>query len=302
MAMRTKFEVRAAQLREAASPELARGLRRAGRMVRFAWFVARGAGALLAAMAAGCTTPNATLADLPDLRIGVIVDDDLDSDADDTSRPSHVTISLSYDMAAFRQSIGGCATIDDDIRGSVNGNVRLRVSSQGDVDHEIDECNVPYLDTPVFVLGIHEIGRVEFDDGSLAVSAEFPAPVFGPRMARPVPVAPATTASWDLVAGQPFAFAWSHPQDLVGVTPDRVTAHLSHGYDYYGVEFTVTEVTETEIRGVIPATPDYVGEGIVELLISNASSTWDPATSCVGAAQCNATSYRLYKHTATLRN
>jgi hypothetical protein len=295
--MHAKFETSATQLRDAASEEMARGLRRAGRMVRLPWIAVCGVGAL-----AGCTTPNARLADLPDLRVGVIVDEDLDQDSDDTSRPSHISIGLYYDMTAFRQTIGGCATIEDEISGSVNGNVPLRVESQGDIDEEIDECNVPYLNTPMFVLGIHEMGLVVIDDGSLSITAEFPAPVFGPRMAKPAPVAPATTASWDLVAGQRFAFAWSHPQDLVGVTLDRVTVHMSHGYDYYGVEFEVTEVTDSEIRGVVPALPDYTGPGVVELLISGASATWDPATSCVGAAECNVTSYRLYKHTASLRN
>ena len=147
----------------------------------------------------------------------------------------------------------------------------------------------------MFVLGINEIGRVEIADGSLAISAEFPAPVFGPRMARPAPVAPATTASWDLTAGQAFAFTWSHPQDLVGVTLDDVVVHLKHGYEYYGVQLTVTEVTETEIRGTIPTSPDYTGEGVMEIGILKGSSTWDPATSCTGATECTVTSYRWYE-------
>ena len=28
------------------------------------------------------------------------------------------------------------------------------------------------------------------------------------------------------------------------------------------------------------------------------ATAWDPATSCTGAAVCNATSYRLYEHSA----
>jgi hypothetical protein len=253
------------------------------RVTRFAYLVA---------LLAGCTSPNATLADLPNLRVGVIVDEELDSDGDDTSRPSTVQIGLYYDETTFRREHGECATLDeDDISGTVNGDVKLRVASAGDRDKEIDECNPPYLRTPTFVLGIHEMGRVEFRDSSLAISAEFPAAVFGPRMA--------SAPSWNLVAGQPFAFTWSHPEDLVGVTPDRVSVSFPHGNYVLGEDFTVTEVTATEIRGVVPAAPEYTGSGAVQILIFDASE-WTPATSCVGAAECNATSYRIYKHTAEL--
>lgn len=247
-------------------------------------------------MVAGCTTPNAKLADLPDLRIAVIVDREVDSDNDDTSRPSTVQIGIHYDEARFRAANGDCATIEDADYGSVNG-VALGVASQGDRDKEIDECNAPYLRTKTFDLRIGDAGHVEIHDDSLAITAEFPAPTFDPRIAHPVdPANPASRAPWQLVAGQPFAFVWSHPVDLVGVTPDDVSIHFKHGV-YYGERLPISEVTDTEIRGVAPAIPEFTGDGVIELLLLNAS-TADPATSCTGASPCTVTSYRLYDHTA----
>ena len=44
-----------------------------------------------ALLAAACTSPNASLADLPDLRVGVIVDREIDTDGDYSTRPSKVS-------------------------------------------------------------------------------------------------------------------------------------------------------------------------------------------------------------------
>lgn len=268
-------------------------------MVRFACLA--GGGAAMAALSAGCTTPNARLADLPDLHIAVAVAQDLDSDADDTSRPSHLEIGLVYDEAAFSREFGDrCATIEDEISGSVQGEVALRVASQGDYDAESDECNHPYLNTPMFFLGINETGHIEFDDGSLAITADFPPPAFSPRMARPV----TPTPTWELAAGQPFAFAWSHPEDLAGRGPDDVSVRFGHdGHYFFNDPFPITDVTDTEIRGVVPAMPGDSGVGGVEILLSwmnGQGSTAESATSCTGATACTVTSYKLYDHTATL--
>jgi hypothetical protein len=240
----------------------------------------------------GCgPTPNATLADLPDLRVGVIVDNEVDSD-DDNTRPSKVLIGLHYDEDAFRSEHGDCATLEGG-EGTING-VSLELESPGDRDKEIDECNHPYFGSDTFFLGAFEPGRLELGDGTLQISATFEGDPFGARIAKPV--APST---WNLRAGEPFAFSWSHTPDLAGITPDRVAIHFKQGY-HRGDKLTVTEVTDSEIRGVAPSVPEYTGEGTLEILLLGASSTWDVATTCVGAAECNCTSYRLYDHVASL--
>lgn len=250
----------------------------------------------VAALLAGCTSPNAKLADLPDLRIGVIVDREVDTDGDYSTRPSKVSIELAYDTSSFRAAHDGdCAIIDDSVSGSVNG-AALSMDDAGDYDSESDECYAPHLKSEPFVLGVDEPGHVEFADATLAIAADFAGPGFGARVARPVSP---TSPSWTLAAGQPFAFEWSHASDLVGITPDRVAINFEHGV-YLGESFTITEVTETQIRGVAPAMPEYTGDGVLMILLLDATTDWDPATSCTGAAACNVTSYRLYEHSAQL--
>lgn len=267
-------------------------------MVRFA-YGAVGAGALAAI--AGCNTASARLADLPDLKIAVAVAPDLDNDSDDTSRPSHVEIGLAYDMAAFQRDHGGdCASLEDDIIGTVQGEVKLRVDSPGDYDAESDECNQPYLISPMFFLGVSETGRIEFHDSSLAITAEFAASGFSPRMARPV----APTPTWQLAAGQPFAFAWSHPQELPGNGPDDVWVGFGHDRHYFdNDELPVTEVTDTEIRGVVPDMPGDSGAGGVQIVLlwrNGLNNDSEPATTCTGAVACTVSSYQDYEHTAYL--
>jgi hypothetical protein len=267
-------------------------------MVRFACLAAVIGGA---AAIAGCNTASARLADLPDLRVAVAVAPDLDSDADDTSRPSHIEIGLAYDEAAFQRDHGGdCATLEDDISGTVQGEVRLRVDSPGDYDAESDECNQPYLISPMFFLGISEAGHIEFHDSSLAITADFAPSGFSPRMARPV----APTPTWQLAAGQPFAFAWSHPEELAGNGPDDVSVSFGHDRHYFDEgDLIVTEVTDTEIRGVVPDMPGDSGAGGIQIVLlwrNGLNNNSEAATTCIGATACTVSSYQDYEHTAYL--
>jgi hypothetical protein len=268
-------------------------------MVRFACYTAVLAGA---ADLAGCNTAGARLADLPDLRIAVAVAPDLDSDDDDTSRPSHIEIGLAYDMAAFQRDHGGdCATLEDDISGTVQNEVRLRVDSPGDYDAESDECTQPYLISPMFFLGDREAGHIEFHDSSLAITADFAPSGFSPRMARPV----APTPTWQLAAGQPFAFAWSHAEELLGNGPDDVSVRFGHDRHYYFNDdsFPITEITETEIRGTVPVMPVDSGVGGIQIVLlwrNGLNNNSEPATTCTGATACTVSSYQDYEHTAVL--
>ena len=110
----------------------------------------------VAALLGGCTSPNSSLADLPNLGIGVIVDREVDTDGDYSTRPSKVSIGLAYDEKAFRAAHhDDCAILHDDISGTVNG-VALSIDSTGDYDSESDECNAPYLKSEPFTLGVDE--------------------------------------------------------------------------------------------------------------------------------------------------
>jgi hypothetical protein len=278
------------------SSHMAHDLRASPHMVRLAdhfLLSAAVATAAGASMLGGCEPdPNAKLADLPNLKVGVIVEPDVDSD-DDNTRPSHVAVHVYYDEESFRSTNGACATLYGG-HGTING-LPLELDEPGDTDKESDVCNMPYFETDTFFLGPFEAGHLALGDDTVSISADFEGDFFGARIAKPV--APST---WNLRAGEPFAFSWSHTPDLSGITPDDVAIHFKHGV-YYGEELTVTEVTDSEIRGIAPAVPEYLGDGTLEILLfSSSSSSWNAATSCTGATACNVSSYRLYDHTAHL--
>lgn len=101
--------------------------------VRYSRAMRRVALALLAA----CTSPNATLAELPNLTLIAETNRELDRN-DDASAPVSISVRLEYNAEAFRMAHGdACAVVDVD--GTFNG-ASLEVVSHGSKDSDHDTC------------------------------------------------------------------------------------------------------------------------------------------------------------------
>ena len=242
---------------------------------------------------AGCPGPdtNATLADLPGLRIS------LQTWKASDNQPTSGFAVISYDEQPFMSTHdGSCATLGGDLRGSIDG-VELDVNSYGSNDDEFGGCYFAHLyfdhrfpaDAPV---------ALTIADDSHEVRAALPAGALAPHF--PTLRAPAT---WAFRGGEQVRLGWSHPADLAEVTldPYAIGFHIgdrgrpnANGDNFFPLP---TTIVGDELRFTIPSPPPITGPGYITIRMGY---TVGDATTCEGAAGCRFSASRDFHHTVEI--
>jgi hypothetical protein len=242
---------------------------------------------------AGCPGPdaNATLADLPRLRIG------LQTWTSSDDRPTSGFATISYDEPAFTAAHEGqCATLGGDLRGAIDG-VELDVNSYGSNDEEFGGCYYAHLYFDVR-FPADRPSVLTIADDSHTVRAEIAAGSLAPHF--PTLRAPST---WEFRGGEPVRLGWSHPADLAENPLDEydVGFHIgergqpnANGDNFFPLP---TTVTGDELRFTIPSPPPITGPGYITI---NMGYTVGSATTCEGAAECGFSASRSFDHTVEI--
>lgn len=233
---------------------------------------------------------NASLADLPGLRITVQTWDAHDD------RPTAGFVSLGYDEATFIAAHGGCATLGADLDATFDG-TDLDPISRGSNDPEFEGCYMPHL--PFDLRFADDVASVlTIADDSLTVRAEFPAGAFEAH--RPILVEP---GAWRFRGGQEVRVGWSHPADLAETPRDwtDVGFHIGdrgrpngNGDNFFPLS---PRVEDEEIRFTIPSPPPITGPGLITFEMGY---TVGAATTCTGATDCSFSASRSFDHTVEI--
>ena len=230
-----------------------------------------------------CGPPvNATLADLPELRVQLQTNREVDNNDDDRS-PRWVMAWLYYDAEAFMATHGGaCATLD--VSGTFNG-ADLDLANPGQNDEDGTTCMTPYLDTKM-VLGADEPGHLVLDDGGHTIEATY-APGVLTRVARLE-----SHPSWSFRAGERVIVSWSHPADLVGRAASDIEVRVGYadGQD--------VAINGNEIHFTVPKLPPNDAK-VVDIILRPFSEPGE-AQSCTGAPRCGYDALLGYEHTVHL--
>ncbi len=223
--------------------------------------------------------PNATLAELPNLRFSI------QGWGPSDLEPTPGFVALSYDTAAFRAAHGdACAILDGSFRGTVNGTT-LRTDPGGGPD-DLDDCSPPALQ-----LVDASAGPASFvvDDDSLTITAQFAAEAFAPHV--PALRAPSV---WKFASDQAVTVGWSQPADLVGLAPEPWQVYFHTGKFENNNSFDLTpSISGDEIRFTIPRPAPVTGDGLIVFRFGYSNGS---ATTCIGAASCQYSSTRGYQH------
>ena len=235
----------------------------------------------LAAACGGGASPNATLADLPGLRL-VLSMTELEDDADgDDSRPTDVNVSLRYDLDAFMNAHGGDCAVVDSVEGTCNG-LELSLLPGGPDDFD---CSEPRLQARV-ELPVADSSTVTIQDRTLTATATYGA-VLAPRIATLQ-----SATEWRFAAGETAVVAWSHPEDFVAAPTELVsfetTRHVSPNFFVAPSTFV-----DDEIHFTIPSPAPVDGDGQLRFLFRIAEGA---ATTCTGATACMYYSAIAYRH------
>jgi hypothetical protein len=247
--------------------------------------------AMLVLVMSGCAAQgvpsNATLADLPNLRLGV--QGFIPSD----TKPTNGSVFLDYDVATFRSTHGGeCAALGGAFHGMLN-NIEIAAGGGGDggPDAIFGECAIPGLEFDVEFVGTTTI--VAADD-SLTVTAVLPADAF----ARHLPTL-RSPSDWQFTGGEMVRIGWSQPDDLVGLTgPFQVAFYITdgNGVSVNNLDFAPQYVGD-EIRLTIPAPTPVTGSGEIDFRFGYSNGV---ATTCTNATSCSYSATRGYAHQATM--
>ena len=241
-----------------------------------------------------CPTPgsdsNASLADLPNLRVSV----QTSGSSDD--KPTSGFVSVSYDEPAFVAAHGHCATLGDDLGGELDG-TDLDATSLGSNDEEFGGCYYPLLP---FEIWFADDGAPELTifDESLTVRAEFPAGAFEAH--RPILLEP---GEWRFRGGQQVRVGWSHPADLAEAPLQwtDVAFHIgdrgrrnANGDNAFPLS---PQLDGEEIRFTVPSPPPITGPGFITFQMGYSGGA---ATTCTGATRCEYGASRSFAHTVEI--
>jgi hypothetical protein len=245
---------------------------------------------LLAACPGSGPDSNASLADLPRLRVSVQTYEAGDD------RPAEGFVTVSYDEDAFIAAHGRCATLDDDLGGNLDG-TDLDATSFGSDDEEFGGCFVPHLPFEIRFADDHA-SVLTIADHSVTVRAEFPAGAFeahGPTLIAPT--------AWRFRGGQEVRVRWSHPADLAEapLRPTDVGFHIgdrgkpnANGDNFFPLS---PQVEGDELRFTIPSPPPITGPGLITFQMGYSVGE---ATTCTGATTCAYSASRSFDHSVEI--
>jgi hypothetical protein len=239
------------------------------------------------ALGACAASPNTDFAELPDLHVDVLLNRQVDRDAD-AKRPTSVDVYVYYDLTAFDEldSERSCATIE--ASGTFNG-ADLELEQQGGYDDF--DCSTPYFSTEL-QLSPADTGHLELRDhhGNMVV-ADLPAG--GVRMAT-------SASGWTFTPGQQVALDWSSSTDLAELKPEDVSLWFNR--DGNGFDMKVDSVTASQVIFTVPSPPPTQGDGLIDVIVGQygASTEVVPATTCSGATKCTLSAIRGYQHSARI--
>ena len=233
--------------------------------------------ALLAACSTSDVTPNATLAELPDLALRVIARPEVTTiDAD--TRPTELAVFLEYDDELFGPD--PCATLAG-ITARFDG-IPLSLQTNGRQDDAFGYCVLPMLGGTV-ELGLAGEHEVVVEDGTHTITARFDN-TFAARTATLV-----SHPQWSFAAGDEVVVVWSHPAEVPDI---RFEQDFDDFFDMRA------ERVDDELHFRIAEQPPLRGDGRVSFI---GTPEADRAIECTGADACILENHRSFVHTATIR-
>ena len=242
---------------------------------------------------AACPGPdrNATLADLPGLRVSVST-----SSASDRE-PTRARVVIRYDEDAFKASHEQhCATLGRELRGELDGDA-LEPTSYGSDEQDFDFCDLPQLEVERREAGDTR-SVLTITDDSLTVRAELPVGALAPR--QPTLRFP---GAWRFTGGQEVRVGWSHPADLTEAPLDPRSVYFHTGdpgpVAPGGVGYVPlpARVDGDELRFTIPSPPPLTGPG---LIVFSLGDTVGSAQTCTGATACEYSASRSFSHSVEI--
>jgi hypothetical protein len=230
-----------------------------------------------------CTSANATLADLPDLRVHI----DVRAARDDG--PTSGSVLLMYDYRAFHATHGAdCATLGSFRSALTNASITNVTHGSSPETAENESCLFPSFEFDAHFTPDEPTTLIIRDD-SKTITAEYSADTFAPQ----VPML-RSASDWKFAPGEQVAIGWPHPEDLAIGEVQAIVDFVFEGDD---LSFTLLPTfVGDEIRFTAPDPPIHTGRGAVELRFG---ATFGAPVSCTGA-YCTFNVERGYVHSAEL--